>query len=205
MNKVASVILSVLVLICLSCTEKREMTLAQYRNYIEAKGGGFCKTVTAGPLIYTVQYRPPLYIAAAEHKWQFNDSTEMKTRTMALGGIVWFNVRIGTVSGATNPLKSDVSGVAEYNDRLNYWLTQAANHFTLYYGDLELKPQGYVFENSYGLISEDVVVIGFRLPDTTPVRPLRLEYEDQLYNTGIIKAEISMDVLQELDHIQVKI
>ena len=92
--------------------------------------------------------------------------------------------------------------IAEYNDRLNYFLIEAGENIRLLYGDKEsMETIAYHFENNYGLTPMDVMVVGFEIPDAVPTEDLVLEYEDKLFNGGIIKVKISKEQIAAIPEI----
>jgi len=179
-----------------------EMASYEYRRFVEAIGNGYHKEVTAGDLIYSVQYKPYEYIAAAEQQWA-GDTAVMHRRSQKLAGTVWFNVGIRSKRGTTNPLKETSSDLNDYNTKLTYFLSGAEQQFRLFYNGEPMPCAGYFFENNYGLSPSDVMVVGFKIPDMVPSGDVILEYEDVLYQSGTIKVKINKGALEELRNIKI--
>lgn len=190
--------------ISVSCNQKKELKAADWISFVEKESNGYRKSITTGELTYTFQYKPASYTALKELNATDGDTkVVLKNRAEALKGTVWFNVYIKNKKGNINPLKSNISGLDEYNSRLNYFLMNAGNDFTMRYGGEEMDKIGYSFENNYGLSPADAMVIGFRIPDSIPVKEVVLEYEDKLYKNGILKINISDKILKNIPNLKI--
>ncbi len=195
-------IILIILLVTASCTEKSSMRLPEYRQFIEQPENGFRKEVAAGELVYSFQYKPDRYIAAAENVWQ-PDSAQLQSRQRQLKRTVWFNISVRAKDGNADPLRVNASGLEEYNSRLTYFLSVAERNIRLYYGEEEVPQIGYSFENNYGLAPADVMVVGFSIPDEQPVRPLTIEYYDDLFRNGIVKMKVSREDLDRAQKINI--
>lgn len=174
----------------ISCSRDLKLEGAEYMKYVEDKSNGLKKEVEVNDLKYTFLYRPAEYVAYKEMTNGTDDTSFFRKRVKELKKTVWFNIYIKT-EGNENPLKHNVSGLDEYNRRINYFLTEAGKNISLNYGDKgDMKSVAYHFENNYGLTPMDVIVVGFEIPDDKPIEDIILEYDDKLFNGGPIKIKI---------------
>lgn len=185
------------------CKKEQQLSAPDYMSYIENKSNGLKNTVTLKDYEYTFLYKPAEYIAYKElTNANIIDSTTFKKRVRELHKTVWFNIYIKTTEGKDNPLKSGVSGLDEYNARVSYFLSDAANNLTLYYGQKgSMNNVAYHFENNYGLTPMDVIVVGFEIPDDFASEDIVLEYDDRLFNSGPIKVKVSKKELLDIPQI----
>lgn len=188
-----------IVLLFASCSQDLKLQGSDYLKYLNDNSNGLKKEVRLKDLTYTFLYKPIEYIAYKEMQNGMHDSASCRNRISDLSKTIWFNVYIKSTTGTDNPLKRNVDGLDEYNYRLQYFLTKAAQNFTLYYGDKgSMNNVSYHFENNYGLTPMDVIVIGFEIPDDKPVEDIVLEYEDVLFNNGPLKVKITKNTLNQI-------
>ena len=178
----------------LSCSRQhpRELRPVDYVRYVESGEGELASTIKSGPWSYRFQYKPADYIALRESDGQHVDPTFIAGRRKTLKKSVWFNMTIRVTGTEIDPLKYNVRNLDEYNSRLNYFLMRAAANLHLTYGAKgAMKQIGYQFENNFSIKPEVTTVVGFSIPDDAPVEPLTIEYDDGLFNAGILKFSIA--------------
>lgn len=175
----------------LSCESKvRYMNPNEYMHFIEGENNGYRRTIESGDVKYTVQYRPPNYIAYKELGSDAKRS-EIESRLSELDSTVWFNIGISIKSSNENPLKYNVSNIKEYQFRQDYFLRLAEANCTLLYKGEPVKNIAYHFENNYGLTPMDIMVLGYKIPDKYPKENIVLIYNDELFNNSNIKVSLS--------------
>ncbi len=190
-----------LMLLLTSCTRPDELSPTEYARFIEDKSNNLRKEVKVQGLKYIVQYKPIEFVALKEMN-SLLDTSIYKNRISELSGTVWFNIYIQSEESNNNPLKDNVSGLNEYNNRLEYFLKRAASNFNLYYGEQgSMNTVAYHFENNYGLTPMDVIVVGFKIPDSRPNDDIILEYNDMLFDNGPIKVKFTKKQLSEIPEI----
>jgi hypothetical protein len=193
---VKSILVLALTLTLGSCENR--MNGEQYMAFVKQEESGCLKQVAAGSFLYSIQYKPSEYILYSEGL-QVGDSL-YDQRKKDLKGTIWLNVAFKLAHGTTTPLKYNVSSYDEYNQRLNYYLGEAAKDVRLVYGARELAPISYHFETNYGLTPQETMVLGFALPDNEPLptKDFQLALVDKVFNNGIIKATFLSETLQAL-------
>lgn len=179
-----------------ACRTKTVRTPEELVSWLEDEDNGLRKTVATRTHRYVFQYKPAQYIISKEQRGDAGKSPAQ--RRAELRHAVWFNVFLDAEGSGRNPLKDQVSGLDEYNSRVNYFLADAARNFSLSYNGKQAEPVGYYFENNYGLTPTDVMVVGFKIEDPEPVHDLTVEYNDELYRNGIIKATFTKQDIQKI-------
>jgi hypothetical protein len=194
MKKVISSCILV-ILICTSCQKKELHSRNEYVLWVENKENGLRKEVTSGDFTYIFQFKPTDYIICKERR---DADTATAHRMAQLEHTLWFNLYLKPKDSRKNPLKDKVSGLDEYNQRLSYFLSDAARNFSLEYDGKEMEEIGYYFENNYGLTPMDVMVVGFRIPDPDPQKDFTISYADELFRNGIVKAGFSGKTIKNI-------
>lgn len=190
MRKVISTVFLLLLVCISSCGKKEFHSQQEYVIWIENKENGLRREVPSGDFNYIFQFKPADYIICKERR-----NNDTGGRATQLKHSVWFNVYLQPRDSRRDPLKDKVSGLDEYNQRLNYFLSAAAKNFTLEYGGKEAEQIGYYFENNYGLTPMDVMIVGFRIPDAVPEKDFTISYADELFGNGIIKANFPQETI----------
>lgn len=189
MKKVISVLLPALLL--MACVREKDPV-----KYAENAEHGLRKTITVGEVVYTVQYKPPAYIAHMEHL----DQAATAAREKQLQGMAWFNISFTIKGFNQSPLRYKVSGLEEYTARQSYYLNEAPKDMYLLYGKDTLYVNSYWFENNQNLALHETMIVGFKLPGETqnPEQDLRFSFQDRVYQNGIIKTIIRKEDLENI-------
>jgi hypothetical protein len=130
--------------------------------------------------------------------------TNSANRLRQIDSAIWFNVSIGIAGSSVNPLKSQSTDLAEYNQKIFSLTTIANNLFSLTDDNGTNYPViGCQFENNYGLTPKDEIVVFFK--KVYPVKPsdLILEFNDEVFNNGLIKARFSSLAIAKSNEIKV--
>lgn len=162
-----------------------------YASYVKDSNKGLRKAITVEQMIYDVQYLPERMILLQEHQ----TAAAAKQRTEQLKHTMWFAISLKCLHSSVNPLKNNVSGIEEYNDRLDYFLNHARDDISLDYGGKKIYPMSYHFENNYGLTSNETIMVGFEIADEKSKQDATLVFEDRVFRNGIVKAFFSADKL----------
>jgi hypothetical protein len=196
-------LLSVLIILAFIPGCRKRLSTAEYAGFIKNQENGLQKTISVEHFEYNVQYRPHEYMVAQENPGQ---EQEQKKRLQELAGTVWFNVGIKCTEGSS-PLRYQLQSKEEYDQRLNYYLNEAAKDIRLVYGGKDTLPvMAYAFENSYNLTPVETMVVGFALPkgneDETELKDnIQLVFSDRALNNGIIKATFHKSDINNIPHL----
>jgi len=175
---------------CSSIAEQKDIV-----RYAENPGNGLRKKVTVGNCTYTIQYKPAAYILFLEH----TPPDQLGQRRQQLDSMAWFNISFHIEGFESSPLRYKVSGLGDYDTRLNYYLNDAAKDMYLLYGKDTLYPVSYWFENNQNLTAAETMIAGFRLRDgDRPDHDLHFAFYDRVFQNGIIKTIIRK---ADIDHI----
>lgn len=183
-----------------SCSNS--MSPAGYLKYVSDEDHHLKREVTVGPWEYEIQYKPSAYIIYSENRTGVS-SDAYKKREETLKRTAWFNITFRKSHSAETPLKSDISGLEEYNSRLSYFSYEARKDIRLLYKGVEIEPMSYHFETNYGLTPQETIVVGFLLPDERPEHELQLSLNDRVFGNGIIKATIDPADIHKAEQIEI--
>lgn len=182
---------------CGSC-QKTSLPLSEYLRHIEDEGEGYRKKTMISGWTYTIQYKPYDYIIAQEQKKQLN-RTAYQNRLRQLEGTAWFNISFQRDGSNNSPLRYNVSSLEEYQTRYNYYLAEAPRDIVLIHGRDTMMPMSYLFETSYNLAPQEVMVVGFDLKNVkAPNDKMQLVLFDRIFQNGIIKATYSKEQLRQI-------
>lgn len=181
----------------LACNRNTALGPREFLEYMKTSSHGFAKTVSTEDLVYEFQIKTAEYVAAEELLNGAISKEQCANRISDLNQKIIITVKIKDASNAINPLKKDVKGLKEYNQRINYFLNEAKHFFVLKIGDQEQKMITYLFENNYGTTPFDTVIMGFEIPKNCNDN-LELTYDDALFKTGAIHIEISCSDLNNI-------
>lgn len=121
-----------------------------------------------------------------------------------LKGTVWFNLAFKKTGSSESPMRIGIASQQEYELRYQYYLNQAANDLALVYGQDTLRPISYAFETSYNLAPQEVIVVGFSLPEgvAEPAGTMQLVFFDRIFRNGIVKATFTQQSIDNLPHLK---
>lgn len=203
MKKVTNnIIMGMLLLIVFSCNNS-VLDKKGYVAYLQDEDNGFIHKVELEELAYTFQYRPSELMALQENTGM--NKTQKDMRVKDLEGTLNFVVKIKTIKSNVPPLKYNISSLAEYNSRINYYMSAAQKDFNIRYGDVTLTPTAYSYETNYGLTPEDAIVLQFTLPNGEKkiMHDILLSYNDRIFQNGIIKTKFSKTNLNNIPKLNV--
>lgn len=166
-----------------SCDGVQKFSAAELDAYAGSEKSGWVQRKNYNGINYVIRYRPSSLIALSEDE---PDTVRVK-RQEALNKMYRFNIDIQVEGSGESPLRHGVSGLEEYNARLDYFLNQASKDIWLIDGQDTLRPAAYWFENNHNLISHETIVLNF---DNTHIKSkeVQLAFNDRLFRNGIIKA-----------------
>jgi hypothetical protein len=114
----------------------------------------------------------------------------------------WFNLVIFQKDKGINPLKYNVKNLEEYNQRLAYFTNLPNANIKLRDATGNEYPLiGTHFENNYGLTPSDELVVFFKKQGGQNSNDLVIEYDDQLFGNGIIKATFTKNDLTKIPNL----
>ncbi len=191
MKKAIKGLLAALLLTGAGCAVEKDPV-----KYSENEQNGLRKTVAAGPLIYTIQYKPPAYITRMEQL----DKAAGAERKKQLEGMAWFNVSFRVKDYGQSPRRYNIKGMEEYVQRQDYYLNAAPADMYLLYGKDTLYVNSYWFENNQNLAAHETIIVGFKLPGalSRPDQDLKFSFYDRVYKNGIIKTVIRKEDLENI-------
>lgn len=180
-------------LLMLSCKGGvQHFSISELDAYAGSEKSGWVQQKSYNGINYAVKYRPASLIAVNEEE---PDSVRVK-RQETLNKMYRFNIDILVEGSSQSPLRYGISGLDEYNARLDYFLNQASKDIWLIDGTDTLRPSAYWFENNHNLTSHETIVLNF---DNTNIKSehIQLAFNDRLFRNGIIKASFQKSDLDK--------
>lgn len=175
-----------------SCDGVEKFSAAELDAYAGTDESGWVQRKSYNGINYVIKYRPASLITLHEEE---PDSARVK-REEALNKMYRFNIDILVEGSGQSPLRYGISGLEEYNARLDYFLNQASKDIWLIDGNDTLRPAAYWFENNHNLTSHETIVLNF---DNTHIKSkeIQLAFNDRLFRNGIIKASFRKNDLDK--------
>lgn len=199
MKKAIEITIVIILLISnVSC--RKTLAKGEYVQYVKDKNNGLNKMVKVGPWDYCFQYKPHDYVILLEEL----TSLEKEKRGKELEGTAWFNISFHNRESTVSALRYELTSKDAYDKRLDYFLNHAIDDVKLIYGTSDtLLPIAYAFENNYNLTPQETIVVGFRLPigEKAPTKDMQIVYDDRVYKSGIIKAKIAKESIENIPNI----
>lgn len=180
-------------LLLISCNGGvQHFSAAGLNTYAGSEESGWVQRKSYNGINYVIKYRPASLIALNEDE---PDTVRVK-RQESLDKMYRFNIDILVEGSGQSPLRYGISGLEEYNARLDYFLNQAAKDIWLIDGTDTLRPAAYWFENNHNLTSHETIVLNF---DNTNIKSkeIQLAFNDRLFRNGIIKASFQKSDLDK--------
>jgi hypothetical protein len=122
---------------------------------------------------------------------------ERTRRLEQLSGTIWFRITMGGSTSDTNPLRANVSGLEEYNSRIDYFNNVAMNDIRLDVGHSALHPISYHFENNYGLTPTDVILVGFDITGIEVDDGATIVFKNSVFQAGILKSFYTKEAIKK--------
>lgn len=198
LSKIPHIVFVVVSCAIVSACKERKPSLNQGAliSYYENPANGFVVEIESGKLVYKFQSKLPEYVASQEALTSGSiGPNEIRDRIRQLDSSIWFNLKIQTKASNINPLKLDIDSYTAYQARLNYFLYEAEKNFRIDYKGITIAPIAYYFENSYGAMPYETLIVGFKLSDNFYNSDIVLKYNDEVFNTGQLKIEINKEKL----------
>ena len=177
-----------------ACTKK--LNAEQYLIWCQQEENGLRVSKEMFPFVFTLQYKSPEYIMAVNQK---NETTTTQQQQQLM-----FNFLIKAMDGKTNPVMSSSNGQNTYeiierfnnNGNEDFKLIIAKDTFDCSFCHLEY---------NYGVAPLNTVVLSFevpQLPETYYQHDWLLQYDDKVFNTGLISIKIKQKHLQTLNSVK---
>ncbi len=172
----------------------------QYILYLENPNNNLRKKAIVADIEYTIQLKTQEYIKIKENN-ESNKSLNLNAFTGS-DEIFWFNIFMSSKDGKENILKHNVQSLNEYNERINYFMLNAEKSIKLKIKNKECEKIGYYFQNNYGIVNYDVMIVGFKIDKNIDYNTMDFEYVDLLFKSGPIKFKFHKNDIDKLPTVQ---
>lgn len=158
-----------------------------YLQAVEKPEQGLRVEKQIGELIFSLQYKPHLYLAIKELGNNASDSA-VKAYMESISDMQYYTFRIQSEKEGEELLKHGISNHTEYDMRVQYCAFRMQEDIKLVDGLDTLYCMLFHFERVYGVAPYATFVLGFST--TGLVQDKTLIFEDKLFNSGKIMLTI---------------
>lgn len=201
MQKGISITVALLLLLFTGCGHPGSLAPKAYMQYIE-QDKDLMRKVVAGSNEYTICLATPEYMACKEAD-KNDPANKITARIKELSGYLYFMIKLGTTADSrkANPQAAADNRAAHADEMVAYYDQQAAMDISLQCGGRTLRPVTYLFENNYGLVANNTIVVAFELGPV--IDDLSLTFNDRYTKVPLIKAAFSKNSIQELPRLKI--
>ena len=185
-----------LLLLLTGCGRPASLRPEAYMQYVQ-EDKDLVRKVVAGGYEYTVCLATAEYMACKEHN-AGDPVAKVAARAKELSGYMYFLIKLGTTveNRKANPQATQDYRVAHADEMVAYYDQQAAMDISLECGGRTLRPVTYLFENNYGLVADNTIVVAFEVGQTP--EDLSLTFNDRYTKVPLIKAAFSKQGIRDL-------
>jgi hypothetical protein len=164
---------------------------------------GFCKIKEMEDLTFICQYKSYDYIVCLENKGNTVSVSAKKERLEELKGANYFEFTIKLINNNGELLKHNLSSASDYGKRVQYLAFDMQQDIQIRYGDEALQPCVlFHFERTYDIAPYAKFILGFKNPEKNKIQDIVVEYNDRVFNKGLIKFTFSKDDFNKIPKIQ---
>jgi len=184
------------------CGSNKNLAPQDYVAYMQDGVHHFKQEVVTHDLTYTVQLATPEYMVCQEmYRHAANvKAAEVNKRLNDLKNTLFFLVHISSKKPSSAVETMQNNSRAEVMNM--YYEASASNDIMLYNGNMQQHPSIYHFENNYGLVPYNTIVVGFDVADKA--LDMRLVFNDRYNEEPMIQTAFSGEILSKLPTLQIK-
>jgi hypothetical protein len=183
----------------------RTQTLSQreYVSWMQNPANGFCKINEMDDLIFMLQYRSYDYIICKENKGTPLFLASKKERYDDLKGMEFFELTVKLTIGSGELLKYKLSSSTQYSSRVQYFAFDMQKDIQIKFGSGEKQPCVlFLFERTYDIAPYAKFLIGFEKKEENSMQDIIVEYNDRIFDKGLIKFIFIKDDFNKLPKLQ---
>ena len=184
-----------------SCKQK-SLYPDQYVQWVLNPDNGLRVVKEMIELDFELIYKPIEFKLIQEFGEEIIDANKFEERKKELTGYEYFNFRI-TSKVASELLVTNIHSQQEFDERLNYFVGDAQNDFSLVQDGDTIPCSIYHFERNYGIAPYNTMVLAFK-SNGDNLNDKKIIYHDRVFGNGPIILSISKESLKKLPQIKLR-
>lgn len=193
MKKVFRAVL-LMMIVCSSCNSEKELRPDSYVMYMEDVSNEYRRKISSGDVSYTIQFATPEYIACKDSR---DSIAGLQARLLELEENIFFIIHI-----ADNQKKVSIEALpSSPEQKVMYYQFEAMKDISLMADQQAFIPATYHYENNYGLVPYNTIVVGFDRP--ADANELQLIFHDRFNNKPYIKTTYTGTDIQKLPKLKI--
>lgn len=166
----------------------RSLYPSEYVKWVQDEANGLRKEKTIDELLFSVQFKPYDYIICEEEKNDTINKHIRNNKISELNDMEYYDLRITIKDSQGELLKYNLSGVAEYNERVNYFAFQMQKDISLIQNGDTIPCGLYHFERAFDTSPSSTILLGFKkIKGRKSTEEKTIVFHDKIFDKGIIK------------------
>jgi hypothetical protein len=175
---------------------KKQVSAGDYVKYVEEESNGLKVSKNMGDIKYLLQYKPIDYVLLKENP------TEPKIKKEDVEGMQYFTLSYALTNQEKDVLRYNLSGQADYYERVNYMSYGLQQDIYLVDGKDTLPCILFNFVRAYGLSPKADVMLGFEKNKSGKTEDKLIVLVDKVFNGGIIKLKVSKKDIEKIPQVK---
>lgn len=199
MKKVTKILLLAVMSGCGRC---EHLDPTEYMSYIESTSNGFRHEVKAGKVSYTIQLATPEYMSCKElASTKGYNVRQLKERLDELRGNIFFLINIAE-DKRDKKTTDNIIEKMHAGERTQYYEVEQQENIALQVDGQILKPEVYQYEDNYGLVDYNTIVVGFKVDSMA--RDMNLVFNDRYHDNPLIRSGYSKQEISQIPCLAIK-
>jgi hypothetical protein len=184
--------------------EKKVKSSVQFIDWSHKKSNGIFAEKQMGKYLFSVLYKPYELIVAERAGAKDISEEYLRREISKIDGMQYLTFKICAPGQNVELLKTGISSVEEYNQRILYCAFQMQNDIQLVDGNDTLHCDLFHFERVYGIAPYATFSLGFVLnktDDDKSINDKTLIYDDKIFGVGRINLTIKGSDIESVPHL----
>lgn len=184
-------------------SSSQTLSQREYVSWMQEPKNGFCIAKEMDDLSYNLQFRTYDYIICIENKGTPVADSLKRQRYEELKGMDYFEFTIKLINGGGELLKYKLTSNSDYSSRVQYFAFDMQKDFQVKYGDSDPLPCVlYHFERTYDIAPYAKFIIGFERPKGNDFQDIVVEYNDRVFDKGLMKFIFNKESFNKIPKLQ---
>jgi hypothetical protein len=159
----------------------------EYVQWLQDVDNGIKKEKTIDDITFSIQYKPSEYIACIEEKKDQISDSILNEKNEELSDMEYYDLTISLTEGQGELLKHDLTSVAEYDARVQYFAFDMQQDIKLIEDGDTIPCSLYHFERTYDVAPYSKFLLGFVKGKNAEPGERILTFYDKVFDKGLIK------------------